>query len=236
MTNRAPLAAMRPSPPSWRGRGAYVGALGLVLALAFVAAPAAAQAQAPASPAPPPLPVATPAPALRHPPVPAPPPAGAPTRAAARGSAARQAVPTVPPRAPAQVGLPVDSVRHVAAAARMQPPTNAVAQCKDGTFIVSPATTSGCATHRGLLVTMPPRTTPPAPSATTRVAVAPMAMQAAAPASAAAPPAGATMRCKDGSYLAGTPAPGACAANGGLAAVLPAPRTPPPAPALLRRP
>jgi hypothetical protein len=34
------------------------------------------------------------------------------------------------------------------------------------------------------------------------------------------PPAGATARCKDGTYLSSTPSPTACDANGGLAAVL----------------
>jgi len=205
-------------------------AIGATLALAFGVPCAWAQQQAPAPPPPPAPAQATPvvAPPVRLPPPP--PPAAAPARAAA----ARQAVTLAPIRAPARVGLPVDSVRP-AAAASVQPPANAVARCKDGTFIVPPATASGCATHRGLLVVMPSRTTPPAPTAAARVPAPAMAMQAATPANAA-PPAGATMRCKDGTYLGGTPASGACGGHGGLAVVLPAPRTPPAAPAKPRRP
>jgi len=41
----------------------------------------------------------------------------------------------------------------------------------------------------------------------------------------AAPPAGTTMRCKDGSYLSGAPSADRCSGNGGVAAVFPAPRT-----------
>jgi hypothetical protein len=61
-----------------------------------------------------------------------------------------------------------------------------------------------------------------------------MAMQAT-PANAA-PPAGATMRCKDGTYQGGVPSDAACAIHGGLAAALIAPRQAPAAPAQVRRP
>jgi hypothetical protein len=37
-----------------------------------------------------------------------------------------------------------------------------------------------------------------------------------------APPAGTTMRCKDGSYLSGAPSADRCANNGGVATVFPA--------------
>jgi len=47
------------------------------------------------------------------------------------------------------------------------------------------------------------------------------------------PPAGATMRCKDGTYLTGTPSDARCAGFGGVAVLLPVPTPPPPAP---RRP
>jgi hypothetical protein len=49
-------------------------------------------------------------------------------------------------------------------------------------------------------------------------------------------PAGATMHCKDGTYLFGTPAEGRCDGNGGTAAVLAQPRTAPPPPPQVRRP
>ena len=79
---------------------------------------------------------------------------------------------------------------------------------------------------------MPGRAAPPAPVA--RV-TAQAAMQAA-PAPAAAPPAGATMRCKDGTFLSGAPDASRCDANGGLAAILPAARPAPPPPPRQRRP
>jgi hypothetical protein len=69
----------------------------------------------------------------------------------------------------------------------------------------------------------------------TPVAAAPVAMVAAQPTSAT-PPVGATMRCKDGTYLGGAPSDAACAGHGGLAAAIAAPRTAPPPPTRPRRP
>jgi hypothetical protein len=42
----------------------------------------------------------------------------------------------------------------------------------------------------------------------------------------ATPPAGTTMRCKDGTYLTGTPSADRCANNGGVASYHPVPATP----------
>lgn len=74
------------------------------------------------------------------------------------------------------------------------------------------------------------RTAPPPP------AVAP-AVRAAEPALVVrpqdeVPPLGATMRCKDGTWLSGTPSAERCDRNRGLAVILPvrAPAPPPPAP------
>ncbi len=83
---------------------------------------------------------------------------------------------------------------------------------------------------------MPHRATmdpPPARAANAATAVSAQATVRAAPAT---PPAGATMQCKDGTYLFGAPAPGRCDANGGLGGILPAARTAPPPPARQRRP
>jgi hypothetical protein len=116
------------------------------------------------------------------------------------------------------------------------PPANAVARCRDGTFVVAPSDPSACATHRGVLVMLPQRAAPPPRAAAARMPVsAPAAARAAAAPSAAAPPAGATIRCKDGTYLTGAAAAGRCDANGGLVAVLPPAREAPPPP-LPRRP
>jgi hypothetical protein len=145
------------------------------------------------------------------------------TRAVAQAPAAAPVRP-----APASA-LPPDSVRPAPAAAPAEPPANAVAQCRDGTFVVPPNDASTCASHRGVIVILPQRGTPRPPVAARVPVSAPAAARAAAPPEAAVP-AGATMRCKDGTYLTGAPAAGRCDAYGGVAAVLPAPRTAPPPP------
>jgi len=205
---------------------------GVVLGLTLGASRAVAQA--PATSPPPPRPQAeAPAPVLRPPSAP-PPSAVAPAAAAAAAATRAPIAAPVQPLAPASA-MPPDSVRPAAAAARAEPPANAVAQCKDGTFVVPPNDASACASHRGLLVLMPQRAAPPARAVAARMPVsAPAAARAAAP-SAAPAPEGATMRCKDGTYLTGAPSEGRCDAYGGVAAVLPAPRTAPPPP-LPRRP
>jgi hypothetical protein len=211
-----------PHPFAWAA--ARAGSAVLALVAFAVAAPAAAQTPPASAPPPQPAPVNTPA--LLKPAV-DPPPVAAPSRAAAN----RRPATFAPIRPAARVGLPVDSIRPAVAVAA-KPPANAVAQCGDGTFIIAPATAGACSTHRGLRVMMPAATAPP--PAATRAVSTPLTVQAA-PVSATAP-AGATMRCKDGAYLSGTPSGAACATHGGLAATLPAPRTPPPAPARARRP
>jgi hypothetical protein len=148
------------------------------------------------------------------------------------------ALTAAPSRAPApaptvkRLGPPPDSVRP-AAAPVVVVPANAVAQCGDGTFMVAPDTPGGCASHRGIRVVMPARAAPAPPGATRPVA-APMTLQAGALSSA--PPAGATMRCKDGTFQGGAPSEAACATHGGLATALVAPRPAPVGPAQVRRP
>ena len=193
------------------------------LALALAAAPAAAQA--PQS-SPPPQPAVVPAPAVKPPPTAPAAPRGLP--AATVAPAARTATAAPPPRVPVRPGPPPDSSRL--AAAVDSAPANWVARCRDGAFIVPPATASACSTHRGVLVTIVRPAPPPVP---TRATSAPTA---AVLAPAAPPPAGSTMRCKDGTYLGGTPFAAACAGHGGLAAILPGARQAPSAAAGPRRP
>jgi len=216
-----------------RRQTAAVRASGFALGLALLA-PWSAVAQAPASAPPPPKPAVVQAPPrVAPPPVASPPPAG---RRAAPVTAVRQPAATTLRTAPAPVGLPLDSIRPKAAVSSA-PPANAVALCKDGTYIVAPADASACGNHRGLQVAMPQRAAPP--PAVSHVAAPAAAVRANPAATATTPPAGATMRCKDGTWLNGTRAAGACAGHAGLAMTVPlrgpAPRplgvTSPPRPA-----
>jgi hypothetical protein len=202
-------------PP--RVRPLSLCSLGVTLAMAFGVPCALAQQPAP-TPAPRPAPA--PASPVVAPPVQLPPP---PAPARTTGAAANRTPTPAPVRPMTPVSPPPDSMRPAAAPATPAAPADAAAQCRDGSFILQPGNASGCATHGGLLMAMPRRTVPPA---LTRVAPAPVAMQAAVSADAP-PPSGSTMRCKDGTYLGGTPSAGACAAYGGLAAILPAPRQAP---------
>jgi hypothetical protein len=208
---------------------------GLALAFGLVAPAAPALAQVPANPPPPPRP-AVQAPAQVPPPLSATPPrAGGPALRTAAVPAPAAAKPAPHP-APAQPGVSLDSIRRKPSTASLTaPPANAVALCKDGTYIVSPGAASACASHRGLQAVLPRRTAPPAPSAAAAAVTAPAAVRSVAPAPTA-PPAGATMGCKDGTFLGGTPNASACAGHRGLAVVLPAPRTPPPPPAHVTSP
>jgi hypothetical protein len=132
------------------------------------------------------------------------------------------AQPPVPPSTrPAAPPAPV-----VAAPAPV-PPAGAVALCVDNTFVKDPGTVADCAKHGGLKVAMPPHQK-------TVVRKASPALAVSAAAAIQAPPAGATMHCKDGTYLTGAPSKDRCANNGGVAAILPS--TPPAPAAPARRP
>jgi hypothetical protein len=90
----------------------------------------------------------------------------------------------------------------------------------------------------------PPPTAPvvapiPAPLPVTRISPDPAAVAPSLRAAETAPivvpqiqtpPAGATMRCKDGTWLFGAPSAARCDRNGGLATILPVRAAPPPAP------
>ncbi len=140
--------------------------------------------------------------------------------AAAAPLAAQQA------QAPAQAAPaspPPTAVAPATAAPTLVPPADAVALCNDRTVVVAPAQPSACSARGGVKVLLPgPR---PAPAAPVRAAAP---AQVAAPASAVTPPAGATMRCKDGTWLSGTPDAQRCRDKGGLAVILPV-QAPPPA-------
>lgn len=120
-----------------------------------------------------------------------------------------------PPPAPAAAPKPVP------------PPADAVAQCTDLSFVVAPAGPAACSARGGVKVILPG-----ARKAPTTAAAAPAARAAEPPAIGRndTPPAGATMRCKDGTWLTGSPAASRCDRNGGLAAILPAASTPPQGP------
>jgi len=118
----------------------------------------------------------------------------------------------------------------VTAPAPVTPPENAVALCSDDTFVLAPATVAACDARGGLKVAMPPRRVPPpapdtAPGTAPGMAPVPMLMQVAPEAT---PPAGATMRCKDGTWLTGSPAGNRCVERGGVATILPPERVTPP--------
>lgn len=112
------------------------------------------------------------------------------------------------------------------AAASTAPPPNAVALCNDQSFVLAPALPAACASRGGIKLVLPTfRPTPP-----TATAPQPAAVRAPEPLRDDTPPAGATMRCKDGTWLTGEPAAARCAGNGGLATILPVRAAPPPPP------
>lgn len=129
--------------------------------------------------------------------------------------AAQEPPQALPPASPPPTG-PAPAPKVV------PPPANAVAQCNDLTFVVPPSQPASCSTRGGVKLTLPGVRPTPAPLAATA------SVRAATPPPAAsarndAPPAGATMRCRDGTWLAGTPSDSRCDRNGGLAVILPAP-------------
>ncbi len=136
-------------------------------------------------------------------------------------AAARASAQAPPPQLPPASTPPP---APVAARPTPAPPVNAVALCNDQSFVVAPATPEACGTRGGLKLTLPTRQPPPA-----RPSAAQPAIQAGPSPMTATPPADATMRCKDGTWLAGTPSAARCDANGGLATILP-PKPPPGAP------
>ncbi len=111
--------------------------------------------------------------------------------------------------------------------APVAPPANAVALCNDQTFVVAPAVPSDCATRGGLKLVLPTyRASPPVSAAAATAAAS--SNDPAPTLRNEAPPAGATMRCKDGLWLSGVASATRCERNGGLAVILPAAPSLPP--------
>lgn len=121
-----------------------------------------------------------------------------------------------PPTAPAAVAAPT------------APPANAVAVCNDQSVILAPALPSACAARGGVKVTLPAYRAAPAPEAVKPVPKGPAAVTPSLVSDT--PPAGATMRCRDGTWLTGAAVASRCDANGGSAVILPAAPAAPPAP------
>lgn len=139
---------------------------------------------------------------------------------------ALQAQDAPPPQLPRASAPPTPPAATVAP---VLPPANAVALCNDQSFVLAPALPAACATRGGLKLVLPTfRSAPPAANAPGTRAPE---LRAEAPAPTShTPPAGATMRCKDGTWLFGAPSAGRCASNGGLAVILPPAPSVPPAP------
>lgn len=141
-----------------------------------------------------------------------------PLAAQQAGGAAAPPAPVAPVLTPASPAPPAPATRAVPV-----PPAGAVAECRDGSFAVPPETPKACDARGGVRILLPgPRATPAPPSGAAR---ADARVTALAP---SAPPAGATMQCKDGTWLTGARDAARCAANGGLGVMLPE-RTPAPA-------
>ncbi len=161
------------------------------------------------------------------------PPPPRPAALPAAATAARR-TPTAPLTlaAPAKAATPPESLSTSVKAGANAPPPNAVAHCSDGAYVVPPAPASACAQHGGLRAAFQRSAPPPRPGTAT-ASTQPARSVAVAP---AAIPIGATMHCKDGTYLSGTPAADRCANNGGLAAILPVQRANPTTPRAPSRP
>jgi hypothetical protein len=161
----------------------------------------------------------------------APPPP--PPRVAQSSSAATStpAAPVAPLKLLATSTVPTPP-KVVVPASVLPPKDSAVALCNNGTFVMRPGTTADCASRGGLKIAMAHRAT--AATAPVRRAVT---SQSVRPATAEqAPPAGATMRCKDGTYLTGVASADRCSGNGGLAVIFPVRPVAPTAPAAQKRP
>jgi len=150
------------------------------------------------------------------------------------------------PRVAAQQA-PVD---RPAAAARVAPPTvgtgpnGATLRCRDGSYPAPKAPDSACAANGGVLVRFPLRylsepatataPTPPTPAQRAPAAVdrprpdgfVPLVEVRARGDTLRGPPIGATLLCKDGSYILRDTSASLCQSRGGLHLRLGAPRTP----------
>jgi hypothetical protein len=128
------------------------------------------------------------------------------------------------PRAPEPLPPPPPPV---SAAQRTTPPDSAVALCADGSFIVAPDSAASRGARGGVRVRFAGPRVPPPPPAQGATDAASRSNSASLN---APPPPGATLRCKDGTYLSGPADVARCAQNGGSGIVLPRDPVPPPAP------
>ena len=168
------------------------------------------------------------------------------TGASAAGAQAVRVAPPVPaplptaaPRAPLRQApsAPAPAIPTAAQAALTAAPTAATPPVPPALPAVPPtaAVAANAAAIAASAAPAPPPlpgvVPPPAPASSQALVVAP------APSTASmAVPLGSTMRCKDGTWLNGTPAPDRCETRGGVAVIVPVPSTPPPVPLTLRAP
>ena len=150
-----------------------------------------------------------------------------------------------PPRAPVPTPPRRDSLRVEPLRVTTPPPstlrptgirsTIRTAEPEGPVAMVSPsAPVSSLRQAAPTVVAVPPEPTPlarPVPTPVVASVVTPAQRIAAAD---AAPPAGATMRCKDGTFLTGTPSEQRCEGNGGVSVTFSAPLIAPQPP--VRRP
>ena len=105
-----------------------------------------------------------------------------------------------------------------------QAPAGATAKCNDGSYSTSTTAKGMCSGHGGVAEKIAPKPKPAAKPAAAKPAAKPAA-------AASAPPAGATAKCKDGTYSTAKSTQGACSKHGGVAEALTAAPAPAAAPA-----
>jgi hypothetical protein len=126
-----------------------------------------------------------------------------------------------------QTTTPADSGRVTPANLRGTGPNGATLRCRDGSYPAPMAPDSACEGKGGVLLRFRLRGTPP-PLPARAVPVAPAPAQVSAPPDVRPPsrasvfvppppaPAGATLMCKDGTYIVADTSSVRCASNGGV--------------------
>ena len=120
------------------------------------------------------------------------------------------------PAAVKSPGLPPDSMKpKPVKVLPSEPPVDAVALCGDGTWVIAPADPSACASRGNAKILFTPTTRQAPPLAVARSIVSQQT-----PFTNVRPD-GATMQCKDGTYLFGAPSDERCRQNGGVGVTFP---------------